>query len=51
MKVKVTAAPVEAKANKALVEFLAEYFNVKKNKITIIKGEKSKNKVIMIEGI
>ncbi|MGQ9701138.1 MAG: DUF167 domain-containing protein [bacterium] len=48
LKVKITAPPVEGKANKALVELLAEYFNVKKNKIRIIKGEKSKNKVIMI---
>lgn len=51
LKVKVTAPPVEGKANKALVEILAEYFNVRKNAIKIIKGERSKNKVILIKGI
>lgn len=48
LKVKITAPPVEGKANKALIEVLAEYFNVKKSAVKIIKGAKSKNKVIMI---
>lgn len=51
LKIKVNAPPVEGKANKVLIEVLAEYFNVKKSAIRIIKGEKSRDKVVMIEGI
>jgi len=47
-KVYLTAPPVEGKANKALIEFLAEHFEVKKNKITIVRGLKSRDKVINI---
>ena len=47
-KVHLTAPAVEGKANKALVEYLAEYFGVKKNQIEIIKGLKSRNKTVNI---
>jgi len=49
LKVYLTAPPVEGKANKALIEFLSEYFGVKKRKIKIIGGEKSREKVLEIE--
>ncbi len=51
LKIKIAAPPVEGKANKVFIEVLAEYFNVKKSAIKIIKGEKSRDKVVMIEGI
>ena len=47
-KVYVTAPPVNGKANKAVIEVLAEYLKVKKRNIKIIKGNKSKEKVIEI---
>jgi hypothetical protein len=50
-KVYLRAPAVEGKANKALVNFLAEYFKVRKNQIEIIKGLKSPRKTISIEGI
>ena len=40
--------PVEGKANKALIEILAKYYNVRKRQIQIIKGLKSRNKTIII---
>jgi hypothetical protein len=49
LKVYLTAPPVEGKANEALVECLAAYFAVKKRRVTIIKGLKSKHKTINIE--
>ncbi len=49
LKIKVTAPPVEGKANEILIEVLAEHFNVKKSAIRIIKGERSRNKMVMIE--
>lgn len=47
-KVKLTAAPVDGEANKKLLEFLAKEFGVVKSRIWIVKGERSKNKVIEI---
>ena len=47
-KVYLTAPPVEGQANEALVEFLAEYFNVKKRQIAILRGQRSRNKTVKI---
>ncbi len=47
-KAKLTAAPVDGKANDALIELLAEHFDVPKSKIKIVRGLTSKNKVIKI---
>lgn len=46
-KVYLTAPPAEGKANKALLEVLARHLNLKKSQLNIIKGEKSRNKVIV----
>jgi len=49
LKVYLTAPAVEGKANEALIEFLAEHFKTKKSKISIVRGGKSREKVIEIE--
>ena len=49
IKVKVTAQPIENKANKALVEYLSKTFKVPKTKIEIVKGDTSKEKTISIK--
>lgn len=46
IKVKVTAQPIENKANKALIEFLAKTFRIPKSNIEIIKGDTSKEKTL-----
>jgi hypothetical protein len=46
LKVYLTAPPVEGKANKLLLEVLAKYFNCRKSDLRIVKGEKSRNKLI-----
>ena len=46
LKVRVRAQAVDGKANKAMIEVLAEFFKVKKGDIRIIRGEKSREKVI-----
>ena len=51
IKVKITAPPVENKANKVLVEFLAKNLSIAKSKISIIRGETSKIKTLSIDGI
>ncbi|MGB9612605.1 MAG: DUF167 domain-containing protein [Candidatus Margulisiibacteriota bacterium] len=50
LKVYLTSSPLEGKANKALIEFLAEHFKVKKSQIMIIRGLKSRDKVLEIRG-
>lgn len=48
-KVKITARPIENKANKALIEFLSKTFKVAKTNIQIIKGETSKLKTLLFK--
>ena len=47
IRVKVTAQPIENKANKALVEFLSKKFKIPKTSIQIVKGDTSKEKTIL----
>lgn len=49
IKVKVTAQPIENKANKALIEFLSKRFKVPKTNIEILKGDTSKEKTLLIK--
>lgn len=51
LKIYLTAPAVDGKANKALVELLSEYYKVKKGDIEIIKGLKSRHKIVNIDGI
>lgn len=49
LKVKLTAPPVDDRANKQLLEVLARHFGVKKTDVSIIKGQHSKNKTVLIK--
>jgi uncharacterized protein len=44
----VNAPPLEGKANRAVIEALSRHFKVKKNRILLISGTKSKTKVLEI---
>jgi len=46
LKVYLTAPPVEGKANRLLLKILAEYFNCRNSDLKIVRGEKSKDKLI-----
>lgn len=48
LKVRVSAPAVEGKANEAVVDLLSEFFKVKKRCIRIVKGAKSREKIIEI---
>lgn len=48
-KVKITAQPVDGKANKCLIEFVSKFFKIPKTSIKIIKGETSKDKTLLFE--
>ncbi len=49
VKIKLTAQPIEGKANKALVEFLSKQFKIPKTSIEITKGDTSKEKTLLIK--
>jgi len=48
LKVYITAAPEKGKANKALIDLLASYFNVKKKDVRIIQGKHAPLKAVEI---
>jgi uncharacterized protein (TIGR00251 family) len=45
----VNQPPLEGKANKAVIESLAEYFKTSKSKVILVRGEKSKQKVFNVD--
>lgn len=49
IKVKITAQPIDGKANKALIEFLSKQFKIPKSYFEIIRGETAKDKTILIK--
>jgi uncharacterized protein (TIGR00251 family) len=49
-RVRLTAPPVDGKANEALVRLLAEHFDVAKSAIAIVGGKSSSRKMVDIEG-
>jgi uncharacterized protein (TIGR00251 family) len=51
IKIKVTAPPVEGKANIALTKYLANIFSVAESQIEIISGAKGHNKLVSIINI
>lgn len=48
IKIKLTAPPVEGKANHSLIEVLSDHFKVSKNKIKIVRGRTTTTKVVEI---
>ena len=48
-KIYLKSKPEKGRANKELITLLADYFNVLKSSIKIVKGEFSKNKIIKLE--
>lgn len=49
VRIKISAPPVENKANKELISFCSKLFDVNKSKIEIISGDKSKLKKVLIK--
>ena len=50
LKIYTTAAPIEGKANKAVIALLSKSWQLKKSQISIILGAKDNNKVVHISG-
>lgn len=50
LKLRLTSAPVDGKANKAVIAFLAKLFHLPKSAITITSGLTSRSKTVRITG-
>lgn len=48
LKIRITASPVDGRANAQLISFLAKQFGVTKSAVTLLQGEKGKTKVIRV---
>lgn len=49
--VKLTSPPVEGKANKELLRFLAKTMHVAPSSITIVRGHSSREKTLLVSGV
>jgi uncharacterized protein (TIGR00251 family) len=51
LRIKVTAPPVDAAANEALVRLLAEQLDCPRNHVELLRGHTSRHKVVKLYGI
>lgn len=50
LKIKLTSPPIDGKANKSLLQFIAAQFDIPLRQIKLIRGEKSRHKTVEILG-
>ena len=50
LKIKVTAPPVDAAANQALIELLAKKLDCPRGKVELIRGQTSRHKTVKLHG-
>jgi uncharacterized protein (TIGR00251 family) len=48
LKIKIKAPPVDGKANEEVLRFLSKVLNVSKSQIEILKGDKSREKKVLV---
>jgi len=51
LRIKVTAPPVDAAANEALLKILAQQLHCPRNRVDIVRGHTSRHKVIKLYGL
>jgi len=51
LKLCITAPPVDGRANRAVVEYIADFFNLPKKSVTITSGLQSRTKRLTIDNI
>ncbi len=51
LRIKVTAPPVDAAANEALVRLLAETLNCPRSQVDLVRGHTSRHKVVKVFGL
>jgi uncharacterized protein len=50
LRIKVTAPPVDAAANEALIELLAARLDCSRGRVELVRGHKSRHKVVKLHG-
>jgi uncharacterized protein len=51
LRVSVAAAPVEGQANAALCKLIARRAGVARGRVSVVRGERSREKVVRVEGL
>jgi uncharacterized protein (TIGR00251 family) len=51
LRARVTAPPVEGRANEALLRLLAEALSVPRASLRIVRGQRSREKLVAVEGL
>ena len=51
LKIALAAPALDGKANKALVVYLAKLLHIPKSRVSILSGEKSREKTLLLEGV
>ena len=51
LRMRVSAPPVDGKANRAVTRLIAKALGVGRTSVTVVKGERSRDKVVAIDGV
>ena len=51
LQARVTAPPVDGKANRALCRLIAKRVGVAPSKVSVVRGDKSRDKLVRVKGI
>lgn len=51
LQARVSAPPVDGRANKALCRLVAKRAGVAPSRVSVIRGEKSRDKLLLVEGV
>lgn len=51
LKIRIQAPPVDGKANKALIRYLSKTFGIPASRVTILKGETGRKKLVLLEDL
>jgi len=51
LQARVSAPPVDGKANRALCRLIAERVGVAPSKVSVLRGAKSREKLVLVEGL
>ncbi|MDO8735754.1 MAG: DUF167 domain-containing protein [Thermoleophilia bacterium] len=51
LRIRLQAPPVEGKANRELARFIARELGLKKNRVSLVSGERSREKTLLLQGV
>lgn len=51
VRVRLQSPPLDGRANKELIQFMAEHLNCSKRSIQLLNGKKNRNKTLLVQGL